>query len=88
MRSAMLQNGILCDEIIRVRELLQDELLLKDGLPEYEAIDGNHRIMMARQLDEPDIEWQVDLIDVRNIPFKPFIQALINEPCYKFLKGK
>ena len=48
-----------------VRKLKSDEVQLKDGEPEYECIDGNHRLFYLKNEYDSEVVVCFDLVKVR-----------------------
>lgn len=74
MEKSMRERGILPMEKLLVQELPEDERVLKDGLPEYRIVDGNHRVTTVREVfGKDDIDWVCDVVKVLlPYPLLPF----------------
>ena len=89
IRKSFFKDGILVFNNLRVWKLgPEEEHVLNDGKEEFECIDGNHRLIVLReilssvdpeinkQFADKDPEWMVDLIKVYNFS-KPDIKILV-----------
>jgi hypothetical protein len=64
---SMLMNemGVLMMEHLLVQELPPSQCILKDGMPEYCIIDGNHCVQTAwRLFPGKPFKWCCDIVDV------------------------
>ncbi len=62
-------------EKLLVQVLPEDERVLNDGKPEYRIIDGNHRVVTAREvMGKPDLDWVCDVVKV----LLPYPSSLFN----------
>jgi hypothetical protein len=65
---SMLMNkmGVLMMEHLLVQELPPSQCILKDGMPEYCIIDGNHCVQTAQWLfPGKSFKWCCDIVNVR-----------------------
>jgi len=51
-------------EKLLIQELPEDEQVLKDGLPEYWTVDGNHITTVCEVFGKDDIDWVCDVVKV------------------------
>jgi len=72
MEKSMQEQGILPMEKLLIQELPKDEQVLKDSLPKYQIIDGNHHITTACEVfSKDDIDWVCNVVKVL-LPFQCF----------------
>ena len=61
----MEEEGILTTEHMLLRMLDSDELVLNDGQPEYECINGNHRLAVLKDMQKLDVQFVCDICKVK-----------------------
>lgn len=80
------EKGLLENEPLLLRMLPPEEAVLKDGLFEYECVDGNHRLMVLRQgwdaeskgaEDRLTRQWLARISKVRKLVLHFFLTTLI-----------
>lgn len=65
LKKSMEDHDILTMERLLVQELRPEECQLNDGEPEYRIIDGNHRVVCAREtFPNREITWLADVVSV------------------------
>jgi hypothetical protein len=65
LMNLMKEMGVLTMEHLLVQQLPESKCILKDGVPKYMVIDGNHCVMTAQQLfPNKSFKWCCKIVDV------------------------